>query len=403
MNKIGAIMLVAGTAIGSGMLALPITLAKLGIIPAILLMIFTSLITYYSALINLELHLQSDSEQIFSLGKLARHFSGPKAEMVGSISITLLSISLLAAFIYAGSSVTGKLIYYWTDEAYTSGSVIFFYSFYTIIILMLPIIFVDYINRLMFLGLIWVTFSIISKLGISIDWNMVPKSSVSADILLWSSALPVVFTSFGFQGSIPSIVDYCGKNKKNLKTIFFWGSLLPVIVYLSWTIVVLLVIYQKNPEFYTKMTLNHVEVSDLIQQLSLVSDLASVKLISWWISFFAILTSVIGVGIGLVSSLEQQLKEPMSTRNQSLFTYPLIAVVPAAIIAYKVPNAFITVLGFAGMLLAIIAILLPVFLLIKIYTSGKKFHYSELESGLIPSIVLAFGFIIVVTELANML
>jgi tyrosine-specific transport protein len=402
MKHIGAIMLVAGTAIGSGMLALPITLAKLGIIQSICLMLATSIITYYSALINLELHLQSESKHALSLGKLAKYFSGRTAELIGTLTLTLLSMALLAVFIYAGSSVAGKLIYYCSNQQWSFGELIFSYAFCSVIILILPLVITDYFNRFMFLALIFVTCSVIFRLATSIDWNIIPESNFSVNILMWSSALPLVFTSFGFQGSIPTIVDYSGKDQKALKKIFFWGSALPVVLYLLWTITVLLIIYQKNPAFFTKMTLHHVEVSDLIQQLSLASHWTSVKLVSWWISFFAILTSVIGVGIGLVSSLEQQLRRPLGRLGDGLLIYPLFAIVPAAIVAYKVPNAFITVLGFAGMLLAVIAILLPIFLLTKIYKSGKKFHYLELKNGVIPLLVLCFGIIIVVAEILNM-
>ncbi|WP_041404094.1 aromatic amino acid transport family protein [Rickettsia montanensis] len=56
---IGAILLISGTCIGSGMIALPTVLAKLGIIPSIILMFIIWFIMYYTSLINLELNLQA--------------------------------------------------------------------------------------------------------------------------------------------------------------------------------------------------------------------------------------------------------------------------------------------------------------------------------------------------------
>ena len=47
MNKqITSIFLVAGTCIGAGMFALPLTFAKIGIIPSIIIIILTWLFTY---------------------------------------------------------------------------------------------------------------------------------------------------------------------------------------------------------------------------------------------------------------------------------------------------------------------------------------------------------------------
>lgn len=50
------------------------------------------------------------------------------------------------------------------------------------------------------------------------------------------AALPVIFTSFGFHGSIPSIVKYLGKDTKVLRKVMLVGSSLPLIVYILWQI-----------------------------------------------------------------------------------------------------------------------------------------------------------------------
>ena len=85
------------------------------------------------------------------------------------------------------------------------------------------------------------------------------------------------------------------------------------------------------------------------------------------------------------------------------FLYSVLAVIPSYFIAIKVPNAFISVLGFAGMILAVIAILLPLFLLYKVSISGKELVYSELKSGIIPVVLGVFGFTIICCEIFNML
>src|SRR5690349_16362740 len=102
-KKIGAILLIAGTCIGSGMIALPIVLAKLGLVPSILLMLAIWFIMYYTSLINLELNLQANGGM--TLGELGRRFSGRTAQLIGTLSLKLLSYSLLAVYIYGGSSI----------------------------------------------------------------------------------------------------------------------------------------------------------------------------------------------------------------------------------------------------------------------------------------------------------
>ena len=84
-KQIGAILLVAGTCIGSGMIALPMVLAKLGLIPSILLMVMIWFIMYYTSLVNLELNLQAGHG--LSLGALGKYFSGRTAELIGTVSL----------------------------------------------------------------------------------------------------------------------------------------------------------------------------------------------------------------------------------------------------------------------------------------------------------------------------
>lgn len=90
------------------MIALPLVLAKIGLIPSVLLMVGMWFIMYYTSLVNLELNLQAGRG--LSLGALGRFFSGRTAELIGTISIKLLSYSLLAVFIYGGSSVLQELM-----------------------------------------------------------------------------------------------------------------------------------------------------------------------------------------------------------------------------------------------------------------------------------------------------
>ncbi|MGL5626830.1 MAG: aromatic amino acid transport family protein [Candidatus Rhabdochlamydia sp.] len=67
-KKMGAILLIAGTCIGSGMIALPLVLAKIGLVPSILIMLLIWFIMHYTSLVNLELNLQAN--QGLPLGKL---------------------------------------------------------------------------------------------------------------------------------------------------------------------------------------------------------------------------------------------------------------------------------------------------------------------------------------------
>ncbi len=191
-KQIGGILLVAGTSIGSGMIALPMVLSKLGLIPSILLMLITWAVVYYTALASLELNLQAGRG--LSLGELGNHFSGKLAGMIGNISIKLLSYALLAVYIYGGSSIIQKLL-----NAENINSIAFIYFCIACLTLLFPLRFLDYFNRLLFIGLLIVVSILIIGLTSMIKIDHLPLFSNSySDISIWRSLIAVVFTSFGF-------------------------------------------------------------------------------------------------------------------------------------------------------------------------------------------------------------
>lgn len=399
-KQLGAILLVAGTCIGSGMIALPMVLTKLGIIPSILLMVGTWFIMYYTSLVNLELNLQA--RHGLSLGALGRYFSGRTAELVGTISLKLLSYSLLAVFIYGGTSILQELIESKMALQLSFESIATCYALVSIALLLLPIKLIDYFNRILFIGLLAVVAILLAGLAITINWTDLPLFSTNyMSPSIWATLIPVVFTSFGFQVIFHTLTNYCERNVKMLKRAFFWGSLIPAIVYVIWTCSILSAVNQDNPQFYAQMTAGKADIGELIQVLSNIAKWQSVQLLVWWISLLAIETSVLGVGVGLCDSLKGLLSKKMHNEKIRSLAAAIMTILPAYLVVMFVPNAFIAVLGFAGMILAVIAILLPVYLFWQLKTD--QLHYAELYNKPLIWISVGAAFLVILCEIYNMI
>ena len=359
-KQIGAILLVAGTCIGSGMIALPMVLASLGLIPSILLMGGIWFIMYYTSLVNLELNLQAGRG--LTLGTLGRYFSGKTAEFVGTISLKLLSYSLLAVFIYGGSSILQELIASKLAIQYSFGTIATWYALISIALLLLPIKFIDYFNRFLFTGLLAVVAILLTGLVITINWSELPIFTEQyRNPLVWAVLIPGSIYILWISSHFPYFNQLLQKRCRNAQAGIFMGTIL-TIIYIIWTCSILSVVYQNNPQFYDQMRAGKAEVGELIQVLSGIAKWQSVQLLVWWISSLAIATSVLGVGVGLCDSFKGMLSEKIHNSKVSAVLASVIAILPAYLVALYVPNAFIAVLGFAGMILAVIAILLPVYL-----------------------------------------
>jgi tyrosine-specific transport protein len=402
MNRIiGSICLVAGTAMGAGMIALPMVMSKLGLLNSVLLMFGTWFVMYISSLINLELNLRAGKGM--ALGDLSYHFSGPIARIIGDTSLGLLTYSLLSAYIYGTLSILSELLgsLFSIKLDFSSLSFVFIIVFF--ITLLSKIKWIDYINRFFFLSMLLLFGLLIISMSFSVDLNALPILEDQATALSsWIICLPVLFTAFGFQVIFHTITNYLDKDIEALKKAFFWGSLSPALIYILWVIAVLGILYKHDPAFYEKTVISTVEVGELIKALSNITHWASIKIFYWAVSLLAIITSAIGVAIGLIDAWRQKL-ETIPTLNKP--TIKLIsvfmAVLPAYLVATLVPNAFIHALSFAGMVLTVIAIFLPVYLLVKA-TEVKKYFYPLLKSKILLGLVFTFGVIILIAEILNL-
>ncbi|AEI88887.1 amino acid permease [Candidatus Midichloria mitochondrii] len=398
MNRtVGGVCLIAGTAIGSGVLALPIILASLGIFYSITLMLTIWLLTYYTSLVSVELSLQAG--QGLALGRLGRLYSGKGAELLGILSIKIISYSLLAVFIYGISSVIQKmLIDFGIDFDF---KVIAFLSTCSVIgTLSLSMGLIDRINRMLFYALLFSIGIIIFGLLIVMDWTTVPIGMSDGAFKDLRLAVPILFTSFGYQTIFATLVQYCRQDSSKLKKACFWGSFIPTITYILWFVVILVVINNYDPYFYSLMTNSLVDVGSMILKLSQIANITYMQIVIWCLSILAILTSLLGVGMGLMNSWEDILNKgrvgaSFPVKVKSL----LLAFIPSLFIALVVPDAFIKMLSFAGMILVIIAVLLPLYLLQKIKTN--KLHYSILTSKFIRSIAAVLGIVIILMEIIN--
>ncbi|MEK6733592.1 MAG: aromatic amino acid transport family protein, partial [Pseudomonadota bacterium] len=266
-KQIGAIMLVAGTCIGSGMIALPMLLSKLGIIPSGILMLLIWTVVYYTSLFSLELNLQAGTG--LTLGALGRKFSGKYAGIIGTSCFIALAYSLLCVYLNGGSSVIKDMIGFWYKTDVDFVTVTSLYSIVTVLILTLPFKLIDYLNRIMFISLLSVIGLLILGLLTKIEWSNLPiYTEKSEELSLWRESIPVVFTAFGFQVIFHSLTNYCNNDVKMLRRAFFWGSLIPALIYFTWNFSILSAIYQENPEFYSKMLVGDIQVGQLVKALS---------------------------------------------------------------------------------------------------------------------------------------
>src|SRR5690242_3859221 len=106
---IGGALLIVGTSIGGGMLALPIATAQSGFLGALLLLFGAWIIMTFGALLILEVNLWFPQDS--NLISMVRHTLGRGAEIIAWVCYLLLFYCLLAAYIDGGADVFSLILH----------------------------------------------------------------------------------------------------------------------------------------------------------------------------------------------------------------------------------------------------------------------------------------------------
>ncbi|EPT9248010.1 aromatic amino acid transport family protein [Photobacterium damselae] len=387
----GSMLIIAGTTIGAGMLALPLASAGLGFTTSILIMIGMWALMSYTALLMLEVHQYADKSA--TLHTLAYKLLGRKGQVIASGAMLFLFYALCAAYIAGGGAqLHQKIQSLHVDIAPQIATVVF--TFVIASVVAIGTHSVDIVNRVLFTAKIIAMAVMLALLLPQVKSHNLLEMPMQQGLII--SALPVVFTSFGFHGSIPSIVRYLGLNIPNLKKVMIFGSALPLIVYLLWQLATQGILSQ------SELLAN----TDLTQFINALSQRLHNPLVGQSVSLFADLalaTSFLGVSLGLFDFLADTLrrKATLAGRVQTA----CVTFIPPLAFALFYPQGFIMALGYAAIALVILAIFLPVAMVWqqrkqKATSTQKNTSDYQVMGGKLSLItVIVIGVIIILSQL----
>ena len=107
-------LIIAGTTIGAGMLALPIASSGLGFTTAIIILFLTWCLMTYTALLTLELHQNAPPNA--TLNTLAKNLLGRKGQLIANFSMIFLFYALCAAYIAGGGGQLQTMLTDWSQS-----------------------------------------------------------------------------------------------------------------------------------------------------------------------------------------------------------------------------------------------------------------------------------------------
>jgi tyrosine-specific transport protein len=346
----GSLLLIIGTSIGAGLLALPVVTANCGFLATVCLLVGCWFVMTAGALFILEVNLRLPKNA--NMVTMAGRTLGAWGSIVTWVVYLCLLYALLAAYLAGGTDVAHFLLHFTG-----LGLPAWFDTLAFLVILGLIVFFgltvVDRTNRVL------MTLKFISFLGLIIilSVHVKPDHLMHAHFSHLPSAVMVVITSFGFAIVVPSLRVYLDSDPRALRLAIIIGSLTALACYLVWLVAIQgslpfagqtgLDAVSKNPQTVTALT----ESIHSNFQVSLAGPM---------MHFFAsvcILTSFLGVSLSLSDFLADGLGLKKEGINQC-WIYGLTFVPPLLVVLF-LPGMFIKALSVAGVLCVLLLIMLP--------------------------------------------
>jgi len=389
-NAIGSTFIVAGTALGAGMLAMPLATAGIGFWTTLLMLVGLWAVMSYTALLLVEVYQYNDTDT--GLSSLAYKYLGRSGQWLTGLSMPFLMYSLVAAYLVGGGDIIQVFVATVLNLEIPSYFGVLLFALVGAIVVCIGTHSVDLVNRLLFTAkLLFLTVMLVLLLPHVQHVNILTMPTAQALVL---SAIPIVFTSFGFHGSVPSIVNYMEGDTKKLRWVFVIGSAIPLMVYVLWQLATLGSI---NTDTFLGVLAQASGINGLLAAIKTVAESAYLELAVRMFAGLALATSFLGVALGLFDFLADVFKRKNNTLGR--FQTSLLTFIPPLFFALFYPKGFVFALGFAAIALAVLSLLLPSMLALK--TRKQHEQRYQVKGGKLSLYgVFGLGLMIIVIQLA---
>ena len=387
MNKtVGSTLLVAGTMIGAGMLAMPLTSAGIGLTATVFLLISLWAVLTFTALLFVELYQTADSDA--GIGTLAAQYFGKAGRIISTAVLIVFLYALIAAYVSGGGSLLMDLLPAMGDKDTMNKIAVLVFTIFFGSFIVIGTHSVDKINRVLFFVMIAAFILVLALMLPNIKFDNLMAMPIDNALII--SASPVFFTAFGFHGSIPSLNKYLDGNVKSLRIAILVGSGITLFAYFLWQLSTHGLLSQN--EFLQILredaTLNGLVKATLeITQSPIIAN--AVKIFST----LALVTSFLGVALGLLECIEDLLKQSFDI-HAGRISLGLMTFIPSVLFSLFYPEGFILALGYAGQMFAFYAVVLPVSLVWKARSIHPNLPYRVWGGKALLVLVLVLGVII---------
>ncbi|MDP8079744.1 aromatic amino acid transporter [Phocoenobacter skyensis] len=400
MNKktpsiFGGACIIASVCVGAGMLAIPIKGAGAWTIYSTIALLITMAMMTLSGWLLLEAYKKYELSASFST--VTKDLLGKEVNFINNLAVYFVGGILLYAYTtVAGLTLNGLIGNIFGEYSTGVWSIIFVFVFSSLVWHSTRA--VDRISVLLILVMVFTFIFGVSGLASNIDLKiLLDTGNENGDYTLFAAAmLPVALTSFGYHHSVASMRSYYGSEVK-AKYAIVGGTTIALVLYLLWTFS----IFGNLPRSEFKQVFeNGGEWQALLGALGQVVESKTVENIINAFSMAAILSSFIGVGLGVFDYLADFFK--FDNTKQGRMKSWAVTFLPPLILSVLFPFGFVTAIGYAGAVATIWTCIVPALLAKKARERNgtEGFHVSG--GNLLLGLLILFGIMIAIIHFLDM-
>lgn len=370
LKFIGGILLIVGTTIGGGMLALPVATAQSSFLSTTVALIVCWLGMTISAFYILEvnLYLPEGSNMI----TMSAHTLGKSGQFITWIIYLALLYALLSAYIAGGSDVFQYLLQRCHINAPPRLTTTLYVLTFALIVYT-GIRTVDYINSM----LMYVKLFIYLLLLVLIMPHVSLANLSGGNWHYLKHAVMILITSYGYAIIVPSLRDYFNSDVQQLRRVIFIGSLFPLVCYIAWIAVITGVLPKYGSNGLVALMHNNHTTSGLGIAIEEAIHQKTITNLFRFFSSISMLTAFLGVALCLFDFLSDGLRLKKKG-SEGLLTTFLVFVPPIVLVLFH-PGVYILALQYAGIVCVALLLLLPA---LMVYAG--RYHHRYASSFVTP-------------------
>jgi tyrosine-specific transport protein len=333
-HVVGGTLLVAGTTIGVGMLALPVATGPAGFLPSFVMYLLCWFFMLATGLLLVEVSLAMPKDTSFI--SMAEKMLGPIGKGLFWIVYLFLFLTVMIAHVAGGGDILRQIP--------GSGSLppALFAFLYAVVFA--PVVYlgarsVDRLNLFLISGVVFFYLGFVFVSVSSVQWGLLTHTN-------WGKAwisLPILFTAFTYQVIIPTLMSYLGRDVRKVRLAVIFGSSIPLMIYLVWEFLILGIVPPEGSQGLAETALLG---QNAVAPLRFFVQSEWILLFSQWFAFFALTTSFIPLALSFFDFLADGLKWHKKGGQKVLLCSGVFGV--PTLIAMLYPNVFLIALGYAG-------------------------------------------------------